>query len=125
MDPTPATLFPAWLGRLFAIDVPADAAIEAVEPGFRGGSLWLVLPGGLALLAVAVFAGILSFTERGPLGPVRRLFSVGLRTALVAVLLLLLAKPVMTLVLKRERPRGVIVLLDNSQSMKLQDRRVT
>ncbi len=113
---------PTWLTRLLAVDVPADATIESVESSFRGAMPWLLL-----VPVVLVIAGVivLYLTERGTIGPIRRTLAIGLRVTLLALVLLLLAKPVVSLVLKRERPRGVAVLLDNSQSMTLVDRRLT
>src|SRR4051812_18940349 len=114
------------LARLLAVEVPADASVEAVEVGLRGSLPWPFLVA--VLLGLLVFAGVLValyFTERGTIGPVRRVLAILLRLSLVVLLLVLLLRPVLSLVLKRERPRGVVVLLDNSQSMKQQDRRLT
>jgi uncharacterized membrane protein len=115
-------LLPTWLTRLLAVDVPADATIESVELSFRGAVPWL-----LVVPLVLVVAGIVALyvTERGTIGPVRRTLAIFLRTSLFAMVLLLLAKPVLSLLLKRERPRDVVVLLDNSQSMTLVDRRLS
>src|SRR5947209_4146909 len=113
---------PTWFTRLLACDVPADATIESVEWSFRAAVPWL-----LVVPLVLVIAGVVAFylTERGTIGPIRRWLAIALRTSLFALVVLLLAKPVLSLVLKRERPRGVAVLLDNSQSMTLVDRRIT
>src|SRR4051794_38363413 len=118
----PINVVPSWLARLLTVDVPADASIEAVELSFRGALPWLWL-----LPLVLVLAGIVAlyFTERGTIGTVRRLLAIALRGSLIAIVVLLLAKPVLSLVLQRERPRGVVVLLDNSQSMTLVDRRLS
>src|SRR4051812_6413349 len=104
---------PTWLARLLAIDVPADATIEAVELSCRGTMAWLLLAPLVLVLAMVV---VLYLTERGTIGPLRRGLAIGLRAALLLLMALLLAQPVLTLVLKRERPRGVVVMLDNSQS---------
>ncbi len=114
---------PAWLTRLVAADVPADASVEAIELSCRGSLPWLIVVPLFVLLVAGVVA--LYLTERGTIGPLRRALAIGLRAALVALVLLLLAQPVMSLLLRRERPRGIVVLLDNSQSMSLADRRVT
>src|SRR5436190_1755088 len=61
------------LARLLAVEVPADASVEAVEVGLRGSLPWPFLVA--VLLGLLVFAGVLValyFTERGTLGPVRR-----------------------------------------------------
>jgi hypothetical protein len=114
---------PAWVGRALAVDVPADATVEAVELSSRGSLPWLLVVPLLLLLLAGIVA--LYLTERGTIGWVRRTFAIALRTSLVVLVLLLLTRPVMSLVLKRERPRGVVVLLDNSQSMTLADRRLS
>jgi hypothetical protein len=113
---------PTWLVRLLAIDVPADAAVEAIELSCRGTVAWLLL-----IPLVLVVAGVIALyvTERGTIGPVRRILAIGLRVSLLALVMLLLARPVMSLILQRERPRGVVVMLDNSQSMTLADRRLS
>jgi hypothetical protein len=119
----PLNFLPAWLARALAFNVPGDATVEGVELSLRGTLPWLVVvPVFLLLLAgfVALYA-----TERGTLGWMRRSIAVALRASLVAILLFLLAQPVLSLMLRRERPRGVVVLLDNSQSMTLADRRLT
>jgi hypothetical protein len=113
---------PGWLTRLLAVDMPPDATVETVELSCRGTVSWLLV---VALVFVAAGVVALYLTERGTIGPFRRTLAILLRTALLAVVVLLLARPVLSLVLKRERPRGVVVLLDNSQSMTLADRRVT
>src|SRR5215472_14776680 len=94
---------PSWLVRLFAIDVPADASVEAIELSCRGTVAWL-----LVVPLVLVIAGVVALyiTERGTIGPVRRVLAILLRTSLLALVLLLLARPVMSLILQRERPRG-------------------
>ncbi len=114
---------PGWLGRILAVDVPPDATVEAVELSCRGTLPWLLIVP-LCLLLVAGIVALYA-TERGTLGWMRRSLAIALRMSLIALLLLLLTRPVLSLVLKRERPRGVVVLLDNSQSMKLVDRRLT
>jgi hypothetical protein len=110
------------LARLLAVDVPGDATIESVEWSLRGAVPWLLLVP--VVLSVALVVA-LYVSERGTIGTVRRWLAIALRASLFALVVLLLAKPVMSLVLKRERPRGVVVLLDNSQSMTLVDRRLT
>src|SRR5690349_21620099 len=107
------------LAKLLAVDVPKDATVEAVELGFRGALPLLIVVPLFVLLVAAVVA--LYRSERGTIGPVRRTAAVLLRASLLALLLLLLMRPVLTLVLTREKPRGVVVILDNSQSMKQQD----
>ncbi len=114
-------ILPSWLTRLLAVEVPADATVEAVDLSLRGTVSWLLV---LSLVFVLAGVVVLYFTERGTIGPVRRTLAVLLRGSLLALVVLLLAKPVLSLVLKRERPRGIVVLLDNSQSMTLADRRL-
>ncbi len=109
---------------LLWVDVPGDAALTGVEGNVR--NWWAV---GLTFLFVAVSAAVilgLYFFESRRLGIVRRLFLAGIRTAVVAVLFTLLFRPLLLVaVFKGQRPRGVALMLDNTQSMTQQDRRLS
>jgi uncharacterized membrane protein len=111
---------------LLGIDAPPHASIQGLDLSFRG----LTSPGLvillLALLLVAN-AGIvvLYLFERSRMGIVRRLLLAGLRIAAVNLLILLLFLPVLIIEFQGKRPRGVVLMLDNSQSMAQEDQRVT
>jgi hypothetical protein len=109
---------------LLWVDVPGDAALTGVESSVR--NTWAV---SLTLLFVAISAAIvlaLYYFESQRLGLVRRLFLAGVRTAVVGVLFFLLFRPLLLVaVFKGERPRGVALMLDNTQSMTQKDRRLS
>src|SRR5579872_3282670 len=109
---------------LLWVDVPGDAALVGVESNVR--NWWAV---SLTLLFVAVSAAIiiaLYFFESQRLGILRRLFLAAVRTAVVGVLFFLLFRPLLLVaVFKGERPRGVALMLDNTQSMTQKDRRLS
>src|SRR5262245_8928617 len=111
-----------WLQRLFLIDAPENTTLQAAELSFRGLiPLWLA---GLVLAACAVGIFWLYFQERVRLGVFRRIVLAVLRTAVVAMVLVLLLRPVLLAEFQGERSRSVVLLIDNTQSMQQQDRRV-
>jgi hypothetical protein len=111
-----------FLVRLLGAETPPNTALTSAEIHFRGlVPLWLAA---LLLLALAGVAVWLYRQERGTFGPVRRAVMIGLRVALFALLLILLSRPVMLAKFEGQRPRGVVVLVDNSQSLQQQDRRL-
>jgi hypothetical protein len=112
-----------FLAKLLAADVPANTALTSAELHFRGlVPWWVAIPLFLLLAAGATF---LYRLERGSFGPARRVVMIGLRVTLLALLLFLLARPMLLAEFAGRRPSGVVVLLDNSQSMTQQDRRLT
>ncbi len=112
-----------WLNELLGVEAPAGTTLKSAELVFRGPfSLWL----GLVLfvvLAAGVFA--LYWIERGRIGPVRRSLMALLRCALILLLLLLIFRPLLLSEFEGQRPRPIALMLDNSQSMKQQDRRLS
>jgi hypothetical protein len=112
-----------FLTKLLGVDVPENTALTSAELTFRG-----YLPVWLGILALVVLAGVILFLytlERGTMGWPRRILMVLLRTALLALIVILMFRPVLLAEFRGERDRHISVLLDNSQSMKQQDRRVT
>jgi hypothetical protein len=112
-----------WLNRLLAVDAPPGTTLQSAQWTLRG-----VLPAWLmAALVVAFAAGSVWLYLREPaqIGWRRRLLLAGLRTAALGVLVVLLARPVLLAEFGGERPRGVAILLDNSQSLQQKDRRVS
>jgi uncharacterized membrane protein len=110
------------LTKLLAVEVPANTSLRSAELTFRG-----LLPWWLATLIFLVLVGVSIYLyrlERGTMGWPRRFVMIVLRCALLGLVLLLLARPVLLAEFVGQRPRGVVVLLDNSQSMQLQDRRL-
>jgi uncharacterized membrane protein len=78
-----------------------------------------------AAVAAAAVVFLLYAREEGRLGPVRRAVLALLRTAVVAAALFLLLRPVLLAEERRERPRPVALLLDDSQSMTQRDQRLS
>ncbi len=108
--------------KLLGIDVPPGASSQSLELQFRGWlPWWLVL-----LLAVILCGGtfVLYKTERAKFGWYMRLPMACLRAMALALLLFLLCRPVLQFECTALRPREIILLIDNSQSMKQQDRRL-
>lgn len=112
-----------FLAKLLGADVPANTALTSAELHFRGLVPWWVAVPLFLLLAAGVT--FLYRMERGSFGTARRIVMIGLRVALLALLLFLLARPMLLAEFAGRRPSGVVVLLDNSQSMMQQDRRLT
>jgi hypothetical protein len=112
-----------WLTDLLGVEAPPDTRLHSAELSFRGGlPAWLVV---LLLVAIAAGAFVLYSRERGRLGAVRRSILAVLRTAVLALLLLLLLRPVLVSEFHGERSRPIAVLLDSTQSMKQQDKRLS
>jgi uncharacterized membrane protein len=112
-----------FLAKLLAVDTPPNTALASAELHFRGLAPWWLI----ILLLVALTWGVIYLyrLEKGTFGAVRRAIMVGLRVAILALLLFLLARPMLLAEFEGQRPRGVVLLLDNSQSMTQQDHRLT
>lgn len=111
--------------RILAVDVPANTKLDSFDFSFRGMSFgWLTL---LLLVILAGFfiVGLFYLLEKGTLGWIRRILLFGLRCALLVLLLFLILRPILLAEFKGERPRGVVFLVDNTQSMQQRDRRLT
>lgn len=112
-----------WFQRLLLRDAPENTTLQGAELSLRGLiPIWLA---GLLLAACAGGIFWLYFQERVRLSLGRRLVLALLRTAAVGLVLVLLLRPVLLAEFKGERPRSVVLLLDNTQSMQQQDRRVS
>jgi hypothetical protein len=115
-----------WLHKLLfwllGLEAPAGTVLQSAELHLRGLFSWYVA--GLLLAIFAAGAIYFYVREVAPMGKLRRTALIVLRVAVLALLLALLMRPVLVLEYKGERPQGVAVLLDNTESMKLQDRRV-
>ncbi len=110
-----------WLIKLLAVEVPDNTVLQSAELSFRGNA-WLALPL-LVLLGAGAF--FLYWKEGGKLSWRRRAGLALLRTAVLAVLLFLLFRPVLLAEFQGQRPLGMVLLLDNSQSLQQQDRRLS
>src|SRR5438094_540119 len=107
--------------KLLGIEAPERTQLQSAELSFRGLiPFWLVV---LALLGAAAVIVYLYRLENGTMGWPRRLLMATLRLALLALLLLLLFRPVLLAEFQGLRPRSISLLLDNSQSMMQHDRR--
>jgi hypothetical protein len=110
-----------WLLKLLSVDAPANASLQSAEVSLHGP-----IPGWLGvLIAGAAGAGVffLYFLERPHQSSLRRALMALLRTALIMLLILLLMRPVLVAEYSGARPRGVALVIDNSQSMKQRDQR--
>src|SRR3954452_10217607 len=106
-----------FLIRILAVDVPENTTLQSAEPSFRGLTVgWFLLLLFIVLFGMAA-VGFFYLLERGTLGWVRRVLLIGLRCALLALLLFLILRPVLLAEFGGERPQGVALLIDNSQSM--------
>jgi hypothetical protein len=112
-----------WLIKLLGIEAPENAALHSAELRFRGAFPWWFAALLLAVLTVAVFW--LYARERAGLGVFRKSAMALVRVALLALLLFLLLRPILLAEYQGERPQSVVLLLDNSQSMRQQDRRLS
>jgi hypothetical protein len=111
------------LQSLGLIDAPEGTTLQGAEFALRGMfPLWLAIL--IFLLGVAGAAWFYS-RESGKLGTGTRVILGGLRVLLIALVLLLIMRPVLLATFKGERPRPVLILVDTSQSMSIADRRVS
>src|SRR5437762_3385511 len=112
-----------FLNRLLTSDAPPGAHLRSAEWSLRGPlAAWAA---GLILLGLAIAAVWLYRREPSRLATIYRFGLAGLRIMALGLLLGLVLRPVLVAEFAGERPRGVTVLLDNSQSLNQQDRRVT
>lgn len=112
-----------WMQRLLSPDAPENAVLQSATLDLRG-----LFPLWAAAVAVAVLAlvAILVYTrEHGSIGVVRRTVMILLRVAAFSLLFLLLLRPILVAEYQGQRPRGTVLLLDNSESLKQRDRRRT
>ncbi|HVR87557.1 MAG TPA: hypothetical protein VMU54_24740 [Planctomycetota bacterium] len=80
---------------------------------------------GVLLLAAAIGIFVLYFKERGSAGAPRRILMALFRVAVVGVALFFLTRPVLVTETRGERPREIILLIDNSLSMTQRDQRLS
>jgi hypothetical protein len=114
---------PQWLQRLLMLDTPEGTSLRKVEFALRGGlPPWLAV---LFLIGGAALAIFFYRRENAKLGVAMRGLLAGLRTLLIGLVVLMLMRPVLLAEFAGERPRGVVVLVDATQSMTIADRRVT
>ena len=114
-----------YLTKILAVDAPPNTTLQSAELSFRGLSLgWLLLLVFVVLIGIAAVA-FFYLLEKGTLGWIRRVLLIGLRSALLFFLLFLILRPILLVEFKGQRPQGTVLLVDNSQSMQLRDRRLT
>src|SRR5438876_461946 len=112
-----------WLQKLLSADAPENASLQSASVSLRGIFPWWAAL--LMVLAIGAGVAFLYARESARLGLVRRLIMIFLRTAALGMLLLLLLRPVLVAEYRGERPRTVALLIDNTQSMKQRDRRLS
>src|SRR5687768_16444301 len=97
-------------------------SLENAEPAFRELiPFWLAV---LILVAGVAWSFLVYVFEKGSIGWVRRMLGALLRSTSIAVILLILLNPVLVPRAHDHANLPVILLLDNSQSLKLEDKRV-
>lgn len=90
---------------------------------FRGSfPLWLAI---VLMVAIAGMAVAFYFTESMKITRTRRLVLAGLRAFVLCAIVFLLCKPVAVRDVKTDKPRPIVLLVDNSQSMTNKDPRLT
>lgn len=105
-----------------ASNASAETTLASWELAHRGPwSVGLAIGLGVVLTLGAFF---LYAVERGRLGILRSAILALLRTLVLAVILYLLLGPVLVTELEDKRAQGVVLLVDNSMSMKRHDRRL-
>lgn len=112
-----------WLLTGAPEETPTAGRLAGLEVQWSGG-----LPLGLALgLLLLLSAAAVWCYAREParLRRGRRVLLAGLRLTLLSLLVLLLLRPVLLIQWQGWRPRPIVLLLDNSQSMQQRDRRLT
>ncbi|HEX3315760.1 MAG TPA: vWA domain-containing protein, partial [Gemmataceae bacterium] len=109
--------------KLLSVDAPPGTRLRSAELQFRGLiPIWLAIVL-LALLGILVV--YLYLRERARLSTTARSVLALLRIGVFGILLFLLSRPLLLAEFAGERARSVVLLLDKSQSMTLQDRRLT
>ena len=119
----PEDLSPHWLQRLHLIEAPEGTVLHSAELSLRGLLPWWAAV--LFLLLGGALAFFLYFKETVRLAVSRRVVLGVLRTALIALVLVLLLRPVLLAEFHGYRQRSVVLLIDNTQSMTQADRRVS
>src|SRR5947209_5956186 len=114
-----------WLLKLLVGDVPGNCRVQEWEFQLRGNDWFPWWAAVLAALAAFALILLLYFRERARVSLLRRIVGAVLRTTAVVFLLVLLLRPVLVTEMQCEQPREVVVLIDNSQSMRLRDQRLT
>ena len=112
-----------WLIRLLGVHVEAGVDIAKASLEFRGGLGW-----GWWVFWVIAMGGFVYGTYRfspSHLSRVRRVLLVSLRTVFLALLLLLLLRPVLAFTVEGSVRRLLVVLLDNSGSLRIPDPRLS
>jgi hypothetical protein len=109
-----------WLQRFHLIDAPPDTTLESAELTLRGVFPWWVAL--LILLLASAGIAFLYSREGGRLSFLRGALLTILRIGIVALVLVLLLRPVLLAEFQGARSRPVVLLVDNSQSMKQQER---
>ncbi len=112
-----------WLRNLLSVDAPPGAALHSAELGYRGLFPWWAA--GLLALVFGAVVFLLYARESVRLTAFRRWLMAGVRFAIVALVLLLLLRPVLVCEFRGEKPRGVVLLVDNSLSMAQRDQRLS
>src|SRR5947209_6044819 len=110
-----------WMQRLLSAEAPENATLRSATLDLRG--LFPLWAAGAAVAVLALLVLLVYSREHGRLGVVRRSLLVLLRVAAFGLLFLLLLRPILVAEYQGQRPRGTVLLVDNSESLKQRDRR--
>ena len=109
--------------KLLSVDAPPGTRLHSAELQFRGlVPLWLAI---VLLVVLGALVVYLYLRERARLSTTARIVLALLRIGVFGILLFLLSRPLLLAEFEGDRARSVVLLLDKSQSMTLQDRRLT
>jgi hypothetical protein len=112
-----------WLQRLLLNGAPENTTLRAADWDLRGVFPWWVA---LLILAVGSAGVVYLYAHEGSrLSLFRRFLLAGLRIAAIALVLIMLLRPVLLAEFHGERTRPVVLLIDNTESMKQADRRLS
>jgi uncharacterized membrane protein len=109
---------------LLSVRSSGTLRFAGVEVGWR---LWLPVLGTVLIILLAAFVvGFFYWLEPRRIGRGRRGTMIALRMLAITLLAVVIFRPLQfTALFQGDRPRGVTILVDNSQSMSLQDRRLS
>ena len=112
-----------WLNDLLGVEAPPGTSLKSAELAFRGLFPW----GWAVALMVFLGAGVIALycLERGRIGIIRRSLLAVLRISILLLLLLLLFRPLLLSEFEGQRSQPILLLVDNTQSMKQQDKRLS
>jgi hypothetical protein len=105
------------LKKLLGLDESQD--IDQIELAFRGG--WI----GLALIVAAIAFAIFLYKKENSVTPKRRIAMATLQIAALLTLIIVIMQPFARIRMTKDFQRSMVILLDTSRSMTIEDPRTT